>query len=131
MHGRHLLLIAVGGATGTAARWLALSVSGHLGESAIVLVLNVAGSAFIGFLAGTRFGPHQTKNHPAWSAVAVGFCGGLTTFATFSVQIAERIENGSASSGAGLLAVTSALTIAAVTLGFVAATRLQPGRPIR
>ncbi len=49
-----------------------------------VFIANIVGSAVIGFLAA-RF----TADHHARPLLASGFCGALTTFSTFALEITE------------------------------------------
>ena len=72
------LLVALGAAVGAPTRFL---VAQRLRGLRATLLVNVAGSALLGLLA-----------HPGASTyafVGVGFCGALTTFSTFAVEVAE------------------------------------------
>lgn len=55
-------------------------------------LVNIAGSFVIGFLY-ILFIDKQEMN-PAWKlALTAGFCGGLTTFSTFSLEVFEMLKN--------------------------------------
>lgn len=55
-------------------------------------LVNIIGSFLIGFLY--FFFLDKTQLNPALKmALTVGFCGGLTTFSTFSLELFEMIEN--------------------------------------
>ena len=76
------------------------------------LTVNVIGSLLIGGLvsAGTSGG---------WYLLAViGFCGGFTTFSTFSLECVTLLRSGNWGLGITYIAVSLLLSIAAVIAGF-------------
>ena len=87
------LLIALGGALGTIARyWLSGVVATHFGETFPwgTIVINVWGSMIIGFFA-TLTGPDGRMfiGTEIRQFVMMGLCGGFTTFSSFSLQTSE------------------------------------------
>jgi CrcB protein len=52
------------------------------------LFVNALGSFLLGFVLGAGFAPSETglSGSGAYFFAAIGFCGGLTTFSTFSLQ---------------------------------------------
>lgn len=88
-----LLYVALGGAAGSVARYLAaerLASWSDSGAAAIFLV-NVAGSFAIGLFLTLG------EEHDLWSAdvrllVATGFLGGFTTFSTLTWQTHELLR---------------------------------------
>lgn len=79
-----VLLVALGGACGALARYGIARAFGsrRLGSPPAILVANVVASTFLGFLIPFAQGP--------WSALlAVGFCGALSTYSTFSIDVLE------------------------------------------
>ena len=92
-----ILLVAIGSALGGVSRyWLSFLLSGALGDRALPwgsFSVNVLGSLAIGVLSGWL--AHSTGNVAAIRAFAVvGFCGGFTTFSTFSNESFRMLENG-------------------------------------
>ena len=91
------LLVAIGGALGSVARYssgIAVGRVWNLSFPLGTMLINIAGSLvmglFIGFLARTT---------PAWQSdarlfFAVGVLGGFTTFSSFSLDAISMIERG-------------------------------------
>jgi CrcB protein len=101
------LLVAVGAGVGAALRY----VAGHLLDGRFpwgTLLVNVTGSFLIGLAAGLApVGDTHTL-------VAVGFCGGLTTYSAFAVrshQLGRRL-------GIAYAVGTTVLALGACAAGF-------------
>ena len=126
------LWIALGSALGGVGRYACSEWAGEafgLGFPWGTLIVNVAGSFVIGFFAALT-GPAGRLTAPsdARAFVMVGICGGYTTFSSFSFQTLALMQNG-AWGRAGLNVTGSvALCLAAVWLGHLAATALNPAR---
>lgn len=107
-----VLAVAVGGALGAVLRHLAsVSVAGRGRIPWGVLVVNVAGSFIAGLALGLPLDP------TAKLIVLTGFCGGLTTFSTLSVDTLQLILDGKRRAAAASVLLTLALGIAAVLAG--------------
>jgi CrcB protein len=121
--------IAVGSALGGVARYWCSGVAARLiGETFPwgTLIVNVAGSLVIGFFA-TLTGPDGRwfVGSTARQFVMVGFCGGYTTFSSFSLQTLHLMEDGEWLY-VGLNVVASvALCMLAVWIGHLAAANLN------
>lgn len=107
-----ILAVAVGGALGAVVRQLtSLSLAGRGRIPWGVLVVNVVGS----FIAGLALG---LPLDPAWQLIILsGFCGGLTTFSTLSVETLQLILDGKRRAAAASVALNLALGIPAVAAG--------------
>jgi fluoride exporter len=91
--------VAVGGIAGAAVRWAALAALSAGTFPWPVLALNVAGSVLLGvLLAEPAAGPRARV--VLQDAGAVGFCGGLTTFSTFALEVAELVRDHHAATAA-------------------------------
>lgn len=115
---RELLLVALGGALGSMARY-ALSLTATLCSLSGVwatLTANGLGSLLIGIGFALLKGD-------AYLLVAVGFCGGFTTFSTFSLQTLTLCQEGQKGAAALYLLGSLALAIGCVALGFYGANR--------
>ena len=119
------LYVTLGGAVGSLARYaisvLALPVSRDLPWGTIGI--NVLGSLVIGFF-GTLTLAHGrlpvSENIRLF--VMVGFCGGFTTFSSFSLQTLDLIRGGAMLRAGANIVLSVALCVAAVALGhFIAA----------
>ena len=112
-----VLLVAAGGAVGSVARYaVGVAAGGVAGAGAWwpwgTFVVNVVGSFVLGVLVGAT-----PAGHPARLLLGTGFCGGFTTFSTFSTEIIALAEGG-AGARAGAYALGSvALGIAAAAAG--------------
>jgi CrcB protein len=90
--------IAIGGALGSAARFWCSGITARLIGQTFpwgTLVVNVIGSFVIGF-AATSMGPggEMFVGSTARDFVMVGFCGGFTTFSSFSLQTLALLNDG-------------------------------------
>ena len=89
---REIVAVGIGGALGSMSRYLVSYVwlveQSLLGFPAGTFTVNAAGSLLMGFLleilgAGTA----------SW-LLSVGFCGGFTTFSTFSAEVVFLLQQG-------------------------------------
>src|SRR5258708_840695 len=90
-----ILLVMVGGAFGSAARYLithfSSSLSEHHGFPFGTLIVNVAGSLAVGYILS--WSADHSQDH--WRLLAAtGFCGGFTTFSTFSYETMAYWQSG-------------------------------------
>ncbi|HEX4298907.1 MAG TPA: fluoride efflux transporter CrcB [Devosia sp.] len=116
------LLVAVGGALGSMARYGTGVLVGRAWDAAFPLgtmLINIAGSLamglFIGFLARTT---------PSWQGdarlfVAVGVFGGFTTFSSFSLDSIAMVERGEIGQAILYVLVSVVVGIAALYAGLV------------
>lgn len=111
----NMLLVAMGGAVGAAARYGVSSAVSRLAGSAWpwgTFAINIAGSLLIGVLAGWLAfrggGGTQLR-----LLLGVGFLGGFTTFSAYTMEIALMVERRE-------WAAAAAYSISSVVLGLVA-----------
>jgi CrcB protein len=103
---RSLLAVALGGMLGCVFRWyLAVALNRYF--PAIppgTLAANLIGCYIIGLgVAAFTFWPGIA---PEWRLfLATGFCGGLTTFSTFSVEVVALLQTGRGLPALGAIAV--------------------------
>ena len=116
---KNLLLVGAGGALGSIARYAVSMLFAHfaVGGHWATMLVNVVGSFLIGLLIPIL------SNAAALIAV-VGFCGGFTTFSTFSSQAVQLFQNGERLVATAYVAVSFVVSIAMVLLGMYVAERL-------
>ena len=123
-----LAAIGVGGTLGTLARYAfeRSVVADPSGIPWATLSVNVIGSFVLGVVVTlvTERWPRDRYLRPL---VAVGFCGGFTTFSTLAVEIDQRIQHGHGVVAVVYLVVTLVAGLAAALAGISAARgRLLP-----
>ena len=126
----YTLWIALGGALGSVARyWIALwalPISRNLPWGTILI--NVAGSFLIAFFGTLTL---ESGRHPvpetARLFVMVGFCGGFTTFSSFSLQTLDLIRADAPGRALVNIVLSVVLCLGAATLGYMAAEHLNGG----
>jgi CrcB protein len=87
-------LVGLGGAIGSNARhWLGIWFRAQPWAQQYTLgtfVINVSGSLLLAVVAAI----FRDKASPGFLLLGTGFCGGYTTFSTFSMEVAESIHRG-------------------------------------
>ncbi len=112
-----VLLVAVGGVVGVLARYGLGTTVSPAHQPWMVFAINIAGSFALGALL-----PWSAQlSDPLRAGLAVGFCGGFTTFSTVSVQVFLDARGGEAGFAAFYLAASIAGGVAAAALGYYAA----------
>ena len=90
------------------------------------LVINVTGSFVLGIIM--RYAFQTDAVSPEMRALlASGFCGGYTTFSTFSYETAILVEDGEYGRAALYVGSSVAVALLFMFLGFATAQRLLPG----
>ena len=112
----NVLMVFLGGGTGSVLRYLVGLLIGSTAFPWVTLAVNAVGSLAIGLFGGwaARFGWSEALR----LSLTVGLCGGFTTFSTFSKESLALIESGSYGLFALYAAASIALGIAATALGF-------------
>ena len=118
--------VAVGAAVGGVSRYyLSLALTERLGDAFPwgTFVINVTGSLLLGFLM------RYALATPSLSAemrllLTTGFCGGYTTFSTFSYETAMLLEDGQYERAATYAAASVAVALVATACGFLLAREL-------
>lgn len=123
------LWIAIGSALGGMARyWCSGLVAAGIGETFPfgTLVVNIAGSFIIGFF-GTLTGPEGRflVGVNVRQFVMVGFCGGYTTFSSFSLQTLALARDGEWLRAGANVVASVVFCLIAVWLGHIAAAAIN------
>lgn len=112
---KSLLLVGLGGGLGSICRYLAGTFIQQQSSSTIpigTLAVNILGSLLIGLLMGI-VGKNFSCSMDIKLLLITGFCGGFTTFSTFSAENFQLLQNGQYSSAL-------IYTLSSVTLGIIA-----------
>lgn len=98
-----IVLLMFGGGLGTNARyWLGKLIGKFQGGEVLfpwaTFIINISGSMILGFLAATYLYRKDIEPHPGrdlwYLLLGTGFCGGFTTFSTFSLETYQLIREG-------------------------------------
>ncbi len=123
------LYVALGGAAGSVSRYLlSVAVQSRAGVFPIAtLLINVSGSLLLGFLV------RYMLESPSVGAemrllLTTGFCGGYTTFSTFSYEAARLVQDGEYQRAAWYVVLSVVLSLAGTFVGFGAARGLLAAR---
>ena len=116
---KSLLLVGAGGALGSIARYAVSLLFTHFAICShwATLAVNVIGSFLIGFAIP------MLSNGAALFAV-VGFCGGFTTFSTFSSQALQLFQAGERLTAVAYVAASVVVSVLMVFLGMFLAGKL-------
>jgi CrcB protein len=120
-----VLLIAIGGAVGSVARYLlgrAVQGALHLNFPTGTFVVNVVGCLVIGVLA--KFFLHSQTELPLRATLMIGFCGGFTTFSSFSLETLGLIQGGEWGKATGYVVLSAVVCVGATAAGYAL------GRPL-
>jgi CrcB protein len=123
------LWICLGGAAGTAARYLlTLGAVAALGTRFPygTLIVNVIGSFLIGGIMHVGL-TTDLISPTTRMALTTGIMGGLTTYSTFSYETVRYLQQGAWALGALNILVTTAGCLTACVLGFAAGRWLVSG----
>ena len=90
------LLVGIGGGLGSVMRYLTAYIVGKFYDNPFPLAtfsVNILGCLLIGILIGV-FGKQLSPNDDLKYLLITGFCGGYTTFSTFSAENIQLIQSG-------------------------------------
>lgn len=120
---RELVAVGAGGAAGCIARYLLSGVllggATLLGFPAGTFAVNALGSLLIGTVLG------YTDSATATELLAVGFCGGFTTFSTFSVDTLRLVRSACWGTAALYIGLSLLVCVACAALGMWIGTLLK------
>ena len=128
------LWVAIGSALGGVGRyWCGVAFAERLGEGFPwgTIFVNVTGSFVIGAVAamGASLDWPWLPAHHVRAFVVVGLCGGYTTFSAFSLQTLTLLQEGAWAAALGNVALSVAVCLIAVWLGYLAGLGLNQAHP--
>ncbi|MBC7292319.1 MAG: CrcB family protein [Actinotalea sp.] len=113
-----VLLVALLGGLGAASRFVVDGVIRSRWTSAFpvaTVVVNVSGSLLLGLLTGAHL--FHGLGSTVFTAAAVGFCGGYTTFSTAMVETVRLVQAGEPARAVANAVGTLVLCVAAAAAG--------------
>lgn len=117
---KNIMLVALGGAAGSVARYLLSKAVQDTAASAFpwgTMAVNVAGCLLIGLLYGLAADDGARLGADIKLMLTVGFCGGFTTFSTFANESLTLAKTGDALLSAAYIGSSVALGVLAVAAG--------------
>jgi len=117
--------VATGGAAGSVMRYLFTTQLVRAGGPDFpwaTLAVNVLGALLIGLFARLFAGD---VNPVTRAALTVGFCGGFTTFSTYSVELVLLIEQGRVLRALLYAISSTALSVVATVAGLALGSRMM------
>lgn len=119
-----MLAVAGGAVAGATLRW-AVTTGAPAGRFPwAVLLVNVVGSFLLGVVLAAEWA-HPRARLFLHDAAGIGFCGSLTTFSTFAVEVVDLIRGGAAATAVTYGIASVVTTIAAVIAGAAALHRVR------
>jgi CrcB protein len=121
---RRAAAVACGGAAGAALRWAVVTAFDTAAFPWPVFALNVVGSVLLGVLLAEEW-THPSHRLLLHDVGAIGFCGGLTTFSTFSLEVVNLARDGDTRIAAVYAIASIGASIAGVMAGAAALHRVR------
>jgi CrcB protein len=118
MNGAAILAVGIGAAVGAWLRWALGTLLNGLFPAVPpgTLLANLLGGYIVGVAIGV-FSQHPEIS-PEWRLLIItGFCGGLTTFSTFSVEITALLQQGRAAAMVAAITLHVGGSLAMTLLG--------------
>lgn len=116
---KNLILVAIGGASGSVLRYLVhwvVSKKSYSNFPYQTFLVNIIGCLLIGLLVGYLY-KYNTVNESLKLLLITGFCGGFTTFSAFGLENVNLIQNQNYQLALLYTSLSLILGILAVSLG--------------
>ena len=125
----NIISVFIGGGIGSVLRYMVNITFGktvfcqNCALPLATLSVNITGSFLLGFIYALAV--QKTGFPPALKlALSVGFCGGLTTFSTFSSEAFDLLKNGEFIAGIGYILASVVFCLVMTGIGIYAGTML-------
>lgn len=118
---RMWIIVGLGGFLGSVARYLSASYITRVHPGAFpggTFAVNVVGSLIIGLVFG--YAQRYNWTSPEWRLfLATGFCGGFTTFSSFSLENVQLLRQGDYAAFAAYASASLVLCMLATAVGLL------------
>lgn len=111
----NILYVALGGALGAVLRYLISQLPFKGDFPLLTLLTNLLGALIIGFIVGVADNKNVSPNTMLF--LKTGFCGGFTTFSTFSLETMNLFDKGKYGTGILYAGLSLALCVTGVWVG--------------
>src|SRR5262245_50973323 len=118
------IAIGVGGIAGAGTRWAVLTTFPGGVFPWPVFAVNVIGSVILGIVLAEEWS-HPGARLVLHDGAGIGFCGGLTTFSTVSVEVVTMTRDGRPALAVVYLVTSVAAAVAGVVAGAGALRRVR------
>jgi CrcB protein len=121
-----IALVALGGATGTLARWaMTTTTPANHGWPIATLTENLVGAFLLGLLLETlvRAGDETPPRRMIRLGLGTGVLGGFTTFSTFALEVERLLFSGEGGQAIGYFAISLIGGFLTCLLGVIVASR--------
>lgn len=114
---KDVFLVFIGGGMGSVFRFLIHTFFQKISNVPIgTVIVNVIGSLIIGYIISAY---SVDKSHWSKLIFVIGFCGGFTTFSTFSVDVITLIKEQSFLAATIYAFISVILSVSATFIGFL------------
>jgi CrcB protein len=119
-----VVAVAAGAIAGAGLRWAVVTrwSSGRFPWP--VFVVNIGGALLLGVLMAEEWA-HPRARLLLHDVGGIGFCGSLTTFSTFAVEVVDLTRDGHGTTAAVYVAASVLASVAAVVVGAAAIRRVR------
>ncbi len=117
----NIFIVALGGAFGAVCRYGLSQLPVESSFPIATFFTNLIGAFLIGFISGVSEKKGVSKEMVLF--IKTGFCGGFTTFSTFSLETVTLLEQGKYGIGTVYMALSLVCCLAGVVLGQICAKK--------
>jgi len=112
----HLLAVFIGGGLGSLCRYALSNLNTNSSFAYGTLLANFLSSLFLGYIAA--YMADKSINPAIGLLLATGFCGGFSTFSTFSIEAFSLLKNGESTLAFLYILVSILIGLLAIFIGY-------------